>query len=166
MFGRSVFRLIAVTAFSVAASHAFAQSACESADVAGRPTVAELRDLQGNVLVSDAAGMASAGAGQRIKNKVRVTTTAKAGVTIAFDCGCSVSLKENQRLDVDLPATCPAVLAAVATAAPDVALGAVPAGTAGASGAALGGLGGQIAIGAAGVGGYLIYRHNRNVSPN
>lgn len=163
MFCRSVFRLIAATALSVAASHAFAQSACESADVAGRPTVAELRDLQGNVLVSDAAGMASAGAGQRIKNKVRVTTTAKAGVTIAFDCGCSVSLKENQRLDVDLPATCPAVLAAVATAAPDVALGAVPVG---ASGAALGGFGGPIAVGAVGVGGYLIYRHNRNVSPN
>lgn len=165
MSHRSVLRVIAALAFGVAASHAYSQSACEALDAAARPTVAELRDLQGNVLVSDSAGMASAGTGQRIKNKVRVTTTAKAGVTIAFDCGCSVSLKENQRLDVELPATCPAVLAAVATAAPDVALGALPAGSAGASGAALGGWVGPVAVGA-GVGGYLIYRHNRNVSPN
>lgn len=164
MIRTAIFRFTASVALGALASHAMAENKCDSQDAANRPTVAELRDVAGNVLVSDSQGMVSGATGQRVPNKVRVTTTSKAGVTIAFDCGCNVTLKENERLDIELPRACPAVLAAVTAAAPNVALGAVPAATA--STVASGGLLGPALFVGAGVGGYLVYRHNRNVSPN
>lgn len=143
------------------ATPSIAQNSCSPSESGTQTTVAELRDVLGNVLVSDPAGMASAASGQRVKNKVRVTTTMKAGVLVAFDCGCNVLLKENQRLDVDLPNSCPALLAAVTNAAQDVALGAISAPTAGAAS-----FNAPLIAGAVGTGAYLLYRNNRNVSPN
>ena len=140
------------------ATHVNAQNSCIPPESGAQTTVAELRDVQGNVLVSDPTGMASASNGQRVKNKVRVTTTMKAGVLVAFDCGCNVLLKDNQRLDIDLPSSCPALLAAVANAAQDVALGALPAQAAGTAA--------PLIAGAVGTGAYLLYRNNRNVGPN
>ena len=126
-----------------------------------RETVAALRDVQGNVLVSDKNGMASASAGQRIGSGVRVTTTAKASALIAFDSGCMVQLKENERIDVESPRSCAELLAAVTSAAPALVIGA-PVATATATSSYVAPLVG----GAAGVGGYLLYRNNRNSSPN
>lgn len=136
------------------------QSTCEGTSSASRDTVAELREVQGNVLVSDKAGMASAISGQRVPNGVRITTTSKASVTVAFDCGCNVQLKENERIDAELPRSCAGLLAAVTGAAPATALGAS------AVTATAGSFTAPIIAGAVGVGGYLLYRNGRNSSPN
>jgi hypothetical protein len=135
-------------------------STCEDSNLAKKDSIAVLRDLQGNVLVSDKDGVASATAGQRVANKSRVTTTSKASVVVEFDCGCTVQLAENQRIDVELPSGCRALLAAVQAVPTGVALGgaAVPAATITPTG--------LLAVGAIGVGGYALLRRNRNVSPN
>ncbi len=143
-----------------AASPVAAQSsACESKDAASKPTIAELRDVQGNVLVSDKTGMQSGTAGQRIENRARVMTTSPAAVTIVLDCGCNIRLKENERVDVELPRACGAMLASVTSVTPQVALGA-------SASAASTSFVAPVVLGAVGVGGYLLYRSNRNVSPN
>jgi hypothetical protein len=128
--------------------------------------IAQLRDLKGNVLVSNATGMSAATDGQSIPNKVRVTTTAKSEVVIRFAEGCDVKLAENQRLDVDGCRPCAALLAAVQAVPVDVALGAV-APAAGATGVTGSSLLTTAAIGTTtGVGIYLLNRNRRNVSPN
>jgi hypothetical protein len=128
--------------------------------------IAQLRDLKGNVLVSNATGMSAATDGQSIPNKVRVTTTAKSEVVIRFAEGCDVKLAENQRLDVDGCRPCAALVAAVQAVPVDVALGAV-APAAGATGVTGSSLLTTAAIGTTtGVGIYLLNRNRRNVSPN
>ena len=139
----------------------FSQSACDDPQSAARDTIAELRDVLGNVLVSDAQGMASGTESQRLKNRVRVTTTSRAGVLVKFDCGCDVRLKENERLDAEAPRPCAALLAAVQTVPVGAPIGAVV--TTGSAGIST--TGALITTGV-GVGAYLLYRNNRNVSPN
>jgi hypothetical protein len=155
----------AATAMSLALASALhaqaARIACDDPNYLKRDTVAELRELTGNVVVSDAAGVGTAAGGQRIANKARVTTASKAGVIVSFDCGCDVTLGESQRLDIDVPRACSGLLASVQAVPTAVALGATAAPAAAASSAA-----GLLTVGAVGVGGYLIYRNNRNVSPN
>ncbi len=119
---------------------------------------AELRDVIGNVLVSTNDGMSTAVDKQVVGNKSRVTTASRSSVTVAFTCGCDVKLKENERIDIEAPSTCAVLLASV-TAAPVVAIGATTAASAGAGTTALVGAG-------VGVGAYLLYRNNRNQSPN
>ena len=121
---------------------------------------AELREVTGNVLVSTKDGMIAGIEKQVVANKTRVTTTSRASVTIVFDCGCDVKLKENERIDIENPSTCAALLASV-TAVP----GATALGAATASAGAFTATNALIAV-AVGVGGYLIYRNNRNQSPN
>lgn len=121
---------------------------------------AELRDVVGNVLVSTKDGMSAAIEKQAVAGKSRVTTTSRASVTVVFTCGCDVKLKENERLDIEGPAACPVLLASV-TAVPVVAIGAATAASAG----VFTGTNALVAVGV-GVGGYLIYRNNRNQSPN
>lgn len=133
--------------------------ACDDPASAKLETVAALTDVQGNVLVSDAAGMASGVEQQRIRNMVRVTTTSRASVTISFDCGCVVRLKENERLDVEAPKACPALLAAVQAVPIGAPIGAVAPVAGGFPTAAL-------VLTGVGIGAYLLYRNNRNVSPN
>jgi hypothetical protein len=158
-------RVLASLAMSLTfATASYAQNdriGCEDPNYLKRDTVAELRELTGNVLVSDAAGVGTAAAGQRVANKVRVTTASKAGVVVAFDCGCSVTLAENQRFDIDIPRACSGLLAAVQPVPTAVALGATAAPALAAPSTAT-----LLTVGAVGVGGYLIYRNNRNVSPN
>jgi type 1 fimbria pilin len=140
-------------------------SAREGSESAQAP-IAQLRDLKGNVLVSNATGMSAATDGQSIPNKVRVTTTAKSEVVIRFAEGCDVKLAENQRLDVDGCRPCAALVAAVQAVPVDVALGAV-APAAGATGVTGSSLLTTAAIGTTtGVGIYLLNRNRRNVSPN
>jgi hypothetical protein len=121
---------------------------------------AELRDVTGNVLVSTKDGMSAAVDKQTVGDKSRVTTTSRASVTVAFACGCEVKLKENERIDIETPSTCAVLLASV-TAVPVVAAIGAATATVGtiSSTTALVGVG-------VGVGGYLIYRNNRNQSPN
>lgn len=137
-----------------------ASPACDDPAYGNRDSVAELRELQGNVLISDPSGMATGVETQRLKNQVRVTTTSRSTVLIAFDCGCDVRLKENERLDVDAPRACAALLAAVQPVVTGTPLGAAVA-TAGISTPTTA----LLATGV-GVGAYLLYREIRNVSPN
>lgn len=158
-------RIVAVVAAFVFAPVLFAQGqngkpACDDPRSATGETIAELREVQGNVLVSDAQGMTTAADSQRVRNKVRVTTTSRAGVLVRFDCGCDVRLKENERLDIDAPSACAALLAAVQPVPAAGALGAVAT-----TGATISPTGALIVTGV-GVGAYLLYRNNRNVSPN
>ena len=119
------FFVLATTLF--AASLAFAQ---------GSPTVAELKDVQGQVLVAEGDVSSSATDGLRVAKNVSITTTARAGVTVVVDGGCRVTLKESQRLVVDPAVACEALIASVTSAVP-AALGA--AAGVGAGGAAVAG---------------------------
>jgi hypothetical protein len=152
--------LAAVAVVSTAAAQG-ARPACDDPSSAKTETIAELRDVQGNVLVSDAAGMSSGVDKQRLKNMVRVTTTARAGVTVAFDCGCDVKLKENERLDVEASRACSSLLAAVQAVPVGAPIGAVVPAAGGISTST-----GALIATTVGVGAYLLYRNNRNVSPN
>lgn len=132
--------------------------ATTSAFAQGGPT-AELKNVQGNVLVSTAQGASAGATGQQIPDKSLVTTTSNGTVDVVTSRGCTVSLKPNERLEVDVNKSCDA-LAALITAAPGaVALGA--GGVAGLSGTTLA----VVGVGVAGAA-ILIARNNRNSSPN
>ena len=149
-------------AFGVAAQNA--RPACDDPGAAGGEAIAELRDVQGNVLVSDVVGMSSGVEKQRLKNMVRVTTTSCAAVVVAFDCGCDVRLKENERLDVAIPRTCAALVAGVQPVPTGAPIGAMaPTAT---TSTGISSTTGALIAGTVGVGAYLLYRNNRNVSPN
>ncbi len=121
---------------------------------------AELRDVTGNVLVSTSDGMSTAVDKQAVGGKSRVTTASRSSVTVAFACGCDVKLKENERIDIEAPSTCAVLLASV-TAVPVVAIGATTAASAGAFSGTTALVGAGVGVGA-----YLLYRNNRNQSPN
>ena len=154
-----LFTGIVVAAFATGVLAQNSRLACDDPENTKLATIATLIDVMGNVLVSDAAGMATATDKQRIKNYVRVTTTSRASVTISFDCGCDVRLKENERLDVEGPRQCPALLAAVKAVPIGAPIGAV---------AASAGVGSNTAllVAGVGVGAILLIRNNRNQSPN
>lgn len=120
-------------------------------------TVAELKDVKGNVLVGNEAGAASATDGQKVATKSSITTGARAGVVVVFDNGCRVTLTENQNLVVNAESACEALIASVQPVPPPSApLGApVAAGAGGLSGTTLAIVGG-VAVGA------LIYDRCRN----
>jgi hypothetical protein len=95
-----------------------------------RDSVAELRDLKGNVLVSRESGLTAGSESQQLANGTRVITTANSEVVVVFDNGCRVHLRENQRLDVDSRKPCAALVVQslpVAVAAAPVAGHVVPA---------------------------------------
>ena len=60
-------------------------------------TIARLRDVNGNVLVSNDSGLATGGDALRLVPGTRVITTANSKVVIEYDDGCRVTLKENER---------------------------------------------------------------------
>ena len=74
-------------------------------------TIARLRDLHGNVLVSNQSGLASGDEALRLMPGTRIITTANADVIVEYDNGCRVTLKENQRFEVEEGKPC-AILAA------------------------------------------------------
>ena len=140
--------------FFVLATSLFAASLAFSQ---GSPTVAELKDVQGQVLVAEGDVSSSATDGLRVAKNVSITTTARAGVTVVFDSGCRVTLKESQRLVVDPAMACDALIASVGSAVP-AALGA----GVGAGGTAAGGLSVTTLAVAGGLGvGALIYANCR-----
>ena len=73
--------------------------------------IARVTGLQGNVLVSQADGMAAAVNGQQLAPGARLITTAGAKVTITYERGCLVSMGENQRYTVREAAECTAAKA-------------------------------------------------------
>ena len=127
-----------------------------------QPT-AQLKNVEGNVLVSTAQGASAGVNGLSVPDKSLVTTTSNGSVDVILPSGCSVSLKPNQRVEVDVTKTCEALLAMVVMAP-----GAVALGTAGSGGVAAGMSATTIAVGLGAVvgAGVLIARNNRNSSPN
>ena len=94
-------------------------SAVEAQQPASPRPTAKLTGLQGNVLVSQADGMAAAVEGQAVPPGARVFTTAGAKVTVTYERGCLVSLGENRRYTVREAAECAAAKApALGAAAP------------------------------------------------
>src|SRR5437899_1103524 len=63
-------------------------------------TVAKLKDMEGNVLISQGDAMIAGANDRRLRVGTRVVTTAGAKVTITYDVGCEVRLKENERFTV------------------------------------------------------------------
>ena len=74
-------------------------------------TIARLVEMNGNVLVSREAGLASGNESLRLAAGTRVITTAQSGVVVEYDNGCRVRLKENQRFEVEKDKPCAALLA-------------------------------------------------------
>ena len=158
----------AIAAALFAATSPFAQrsgeapavkaAAGQALTVNGRE-VARLRNVEGNVLVSQESGLASGEEAARVQDGSRVITTSKAHVEVVFDDGCVVRLEENQRLEIDSGSPCNA----------RVAESILPAGT---SSSALAWMGGSFGFGfttAAGVTGIGIIVDDREsdaVSPS
>ena len=69
-------------------------------------TVAHLKSVNGNVLVSRESGLATGAQAERLANGTRIITTANSEAVIEFDNGCEVRLKENERFDVDSTRAC------------------------------------------------------------
>ena len=84
-------------------------------------SVAQLTQVNGNVLVSRQAGLTTGTEAQAVLNGSRVITTANGRVVVVFDNGCRVELKENQRLDVDSEKPCAALIPQNLAVAPPVA---------------------------------------------
>ncbi len=145
--------LVLVSA-ALATSVIFAQSG---------PSVAELKNVQSNVLIGDANGITSAINGQKIPGNVSVTTTDGASVDVVFNNGCTVSLKPSQSLNVNAGSSCEALIASVQPVVPSTALGASGAGGAGAAGLS----GTTLALlGGAGLAGALYANCHRRASPS
>ncbi len=74
-------------------------------------SVARLKSVSGNVLVSRESGLAAGEQSERLVNGTRVITTANSEAVVEFDNGCEVRLKENERFDVDSRRACVLLLA-------------------------------------------------------
>lgn len=125
--------------------------------------MAQLKKVEGNVLVSTAQGAVAGVNDLAVPDKTLVTTTSNGYVNVVTPKGCTISLTPNQRLEVDVDKSCDA-LALLVTAAP----GAVGLGAAGVGGAGAFGVGGTTLalIGTAALGAAAFARVNRNSSPN
>lgn len=86
-------------------------AAFQSSANAGDGTVARLVGMQGNVLVSRDASLASAGETARLAPGSRVLTTPNSSVVVEYDDGCRVKLGHSQRLEVAAQAPCTALAA-------------------------------------------------------
>ena len=91
--GRALFSHAVLAAGLLAAAGAGAQQQ--------QGTVARLKSVSGNVLVSQESGLSTGSEAQRLANGTRIITTAKSEATVLFDNGCEVHLKENERFEVE-----------------------------------------------------------------
>lgn len=71
---------------------------------ADEPTIAQLVEVNGNVLVSRDFNIASAGEAVRLVPGARVLVTANSSVTVVFDGGCRVKVVAGERFEVDAEA--------------------------------------------------------------
>jgi len=90
----SIIAIGALVSGLLAATSAIAQS-----EQSG--TVARLKDVIGNVLVTQQAGLAAGTEAQRLTKGTRIITTANSEVVVVFDNDCEVRMRENQRLDIE-----------------------------------------------------------------
>jgi hypothetical protein len=74
-------------------------------------SVARLKGVTGNVLVSQQSGLATGSESQRLVNGTRIITTANSEVIVVFDNGCEVRMRENERLEVDSGKPCALMVA-------------------------------------------------------
>ena len=108
--------------------------------------VAQLSNVNGNVLVSGNQGLASGSEALRLPEGVRIITTTSGQVSIRFDDGCVVPVKPGQRFEVRTSMPCGArqtsvksMLAQAGTVSTNTAIsGAVPAAGTATTGAAAG----------------------------
>ena len=124
--------------------------------------VAKLKDLEGNVLVSQQDAFVAGANDRRLPVGTRVVTMAGAKVTISYDFGCDVRLKENERYTVTM-GPCAFLLTQVEALGP--AAGAIGGGTAGAVAGGTGVAGVVVGGIITGIGIYELTRNN-NVSPH
>jgi hypothetical protein len=131
-------------------------------------TVAKLKDVQGNVLVSQGDAMVAGAADQRLSLGTRVVTTAGGKATISYDVGCDVTLPPNSRFTVRVGECALLAKEVVALGPAEGAIGG-GAGTVAAGGAAAGGdvqlFMGVVGATALGYGAYETFRKT-TVSPN
>ena len=154
-------RCLAAGAALALAAQALAQQPATTAATPKSATppqepVAKLKLLKGNVLVSRESALVAGTEAMRLVPGTRVITTALSEVTVAYDDGCDVRLKENQRFEVETGKPCSALVAQSTVAPPPSA----------AVGVSLVGL--LVPAGAA-AGGFAAIRDardSRNVSPN
>lgn len=97
--------LCAALAAALVSTFAAAQNTSEG--------IAKLKDVKGNVLLSRESGLAAGGESARLTEHTRVITTANSAVIVAYDDGCEVKLKENQRFEVERDKPCAALIASV-----------------------------------------------------
>lgn len=95
--------VLAIAACLLVASRVDAQAPEQS--------VARLKQVKGNVLVSKESGLAAGDEALRLAKGTRVITTANSEVMVAYDNGCEVKLKENQRFEVVTDKPCAALVA-------------------------------------------------------
>jgi hypothetical protein len=155
--------MISISRLSLlAALLAFAGLASRAEDT--KEGVAVLKRVKGNVLVSQESGLASGDEARRLPAGTRVITTANAEATVAYDDGCEVALKPNQRFEVQVGKPCKELIAQAAS------ILAEPAGmaVAGAAGGFVGFAATLPAVGGGVVGVAIIQalRQNQSVSPN
>jgi hypothetical protein len=96
-----------------------AASLCATGALA-QQEVARLKQVNGNVLVSGQAGLATGSEAQPLANGVRIITTANSRVVVVFANGCEVRMEENQRFDVESDKPCAALLPQALGATPAV----------------------------------------------
>ena len=90
-----------------AAAAALALSLLAPFDAASQQrSVARLKSVTGNVLVSRESGLAAGAEAERLTDGTRIITTANSEAVVEFDNGCEVRLKENERFDVDSGRPC------------------------------------------------------------
>ena len=129
-----------------------------------RAGVAQLKDVQGNVLVSRDSGLGAGREASRLTEGMRVITTNKSGVTVVYDDGCEVKLKENERFQVETGKPCALLVAQPQSilATPAGATVAASAGSAAIFAAALPVVGGAVA----GLAALRSLRESQPVSPS
>jgi hypothetical protein len=89
---------------------AFEGAQLAAAQPAAEPAgIAHLKDVKGNVLVSKRSGLAAGIEGMSLVEGTRVITTHGSQAVVVYDDGCRVSLKENQRFQVEKGRACAAL---------------------------------------------------------
>ncbi len=150
----------------VAAPAAWAQQGGPAAPA----IVAHLANVEGNVLVSNASGLAAGGNGLALTKGTRVITPANGKAVIQFDDDCKVSLQPNQRLVIDPSKPCNQRMLLVQSTLPQPPITPIPPPTTNLASAALSGSlqdsAGLLAGGLMGATAIVRWRRDETVSPN
>lgn len=122
---RSIAAATLLALLAVSQPQAQTESPPRAQAVVSDGTIASLRDVKGNVLVSNEFGLATGNEALRLAPGTRVITTTASEAVVEFDFGCRVTLKENERFEVEKGKPCAILLAqpygiVVAAAAPAI----------------------------------------------